>query len=221
MPANSETTRPTLATTRQTRAKVAARRVNSSRIRAASPLPVKAPSRAAISCTHDEGHGDQHHEEQGPVAEQGARRGVGDDAAGVVAGVGRDDARAGPGQVGQESPPPRRLRIAGDGVRGAGASRPRRSRRSPFQEQAGKVEPAPLGYERVHDVVGQDAPDWPTLVVDDHDRRAAGLDQLVRPRRGTSCVEARPSPGRIPRAALRASGRRPRWPGRTALTSSR
>ena len=51
MPANSETTRPTLARIRQTRAKVAARRVNSSRMRAASPLPVKAPRRAAISWT--------------------------------------------------------------------------------------------------------------------------------------------------------------------------
>jgi hypothetical protein len=51
MPANSLTTSPRLATSRQTRAKAATRRENSSRINAARPLPVNAPRRAAISCT--------------------------------------------------------------------------------------------------------------------------------------------------------------------------
>ena len=51
MPANSDTTRPTLAMMRHSRAKAETRRLNSSRIRAARPLPVNAPSRAAISCT--------------------------------------------------------------------------------------------------------------------------------------------------------------------------
>ena len=51
IPPNSLTTRPRLATSRQPSAKVATRRENSSRISAARPLPVKVPSRAAISWT--------------------------------------------------------------------------------------------------------------------------------------------------------------------------
>ena len=51
MPANSDTTRPVLASSTQTSATPVCRRVNSSRISAASPLPVCVPSRTAISCT--------------------------------------------------------------------------------------------------------------------------------------------------------------------------
>jgi len=51
MPANSETTSPTLATTRQTTAKVALRSENCSRISETSPSPEYAPRRADISWT--------------------------------------------------------------------------------------------------------------------------------------------------------------------------
>ena len=51
MPANSETTRPTLATTSATTAKVARRSGNCSRMSDISPSPVYAPRRADISWT--------------------------------------------------------------------------------------------------------------------------------------------------------------------------
>ena len=51
MPANSDTTRPVLASSTQPSASPVIRSVNSSRISAARPLPVWVPSRTAISCT--------------------------------------------------------------------------------------------------------------------------------------------------------------------------
>ncbi len=51
IPANSLTTRPVLASSTQNRATPVRRRLNCSRISAAMPLPVKMPSRMAISCT--------------------------------------------------------------------------------------------------------------------------------------------------------------------------
>ena len=57
---------------------------------------------------HDQRHGDQHHQEQGLVAELGPRRGVGGDSAGVVAGIRRDQAGAGEGKRQQQPPPPPR-----------------------------------------------------------------------------------------------------------------
>jgi hypothetical protein len=51
MPANSDTTSPVLASSTQPSAIAVIRNVNSSRISAASPLPVWVPSRTAISCT--------------------------------------------------------------------------------------------------------------------------------------------------------------------------
>ena len=51
IPANSETTSPVLASSTQNSATPVSRRLNSSRISAARPLPVCVPSRTAISCT--------------------------------------------------------------------------------------------------------------------------------------------------------------------------
>ena len=51
MPANSETTRPRFATSRQTTANAPIRSENSSRTSDIRPSPEYAPSRAAISCT--------------------------------------------------------------------------------------------------------------------------------------------------------------------------
>ncbi len=61
----------------------------------------------------DVGDGDQHHEEQGAVDELRAGRGVGHDAAGVVAGGGRDQSRPGGGKV-DEPPPPRGSTLTSD-----------------------------------------------------------------------------------------------------------
>ena len=43
----------------------------------------------------------------------------------------------------------------------------------------GKWNRPPLRQEGVDDVVGQDAPEGATVLVDDHDRRAPRLDQLL------------------------------------------
>ena len=51
MPANSDTTRPVLASSTQNSATPVSRRLNCSRISAARPLPVCVPSRIAISWT--------------------------------------------------------------------------------------------------------------------------------------------------------------------------
>ena len=54
----------------------------------------------------DVAHGDQHHEEQRPVAELGPGRRVGGHAPGVVAGVGGDEPGPGGGQVDEEAAEP-------------------------------------------------------------------------------------------------------------------
>ena len=51
IPANSETTSPTLATISASSANAVTRMLNCSRINAPRPSPVYAPSRAHISCT--------------------------------------------------------------------------------------------------------------------------------------------------------------------------
>ena len=54
----------------------------------------------------DVAHGDQHHEEQGAVAELGPGRCIGGHATGVVAGIGGDEAGPGGSQVDDEAAEP-------------------------------------------------------------------------------------------------------------------
>ena len=82
--------------------------------------------------------GDDHHEEQHRVPELGPGRGVGGHAARVVAGVCRDETRAGSGQVDEEPSPPalrprrhRRVRRCRGGRGGRGRNRLRGHRSVP------------------------------------------------------------------------------------------
>ena len=93
MPANSVTTRPTLAT---------AKAQHGEGRQAQRELLADEGGQALAGVGGQSGHhlldadvadGDQHHEEQRAVAELGAGRRVGGHPAGVVAGVGGDEAR--------------------------------------------------------------------------------------------------------------------------------
>ena len=90
---------------------MASLRLNSSRINAANPFPVKRAEPSAHLLDHHQPDGHQQHHEQGPVLELRSGRCVRDDPAGVVAGVGGDDARAEYRQVDQ---PARRRRGGAD-----------------------------------------------------------------------------------------------------------
>ena len=106
----------------------------------------------------DVGHRDQHHQEEGAVDELRPGGRIGDDAAGVVAGGGRDQPWPGGGQVDQ--PPPRRTCSSHD-------------------RRRGKWKRPLVGHQCIEHVVGQDAPDGTPVIVDDHHGMAAGLDQLA------------------------------------------
>ena len=73
-PANSLTVRPALAMSSRDMAPNVLRAENCSRMRPPRPSPVYDAEPRAHLLDHDEGDGDQDHQEQGPVAELRARR---------------------------------------------------------------------------------------------------------------------------------------------------
>ncbi len=72
----------------------------------AEPLSRVCAEAGAHLLDNDEGHGGEHHQEQRPVGELSAGAGVGEDAAGVIARVRRDQARPRDSEQREDAPEP-------------------------------------------------------------------------------------------------------------------
>ena len=101
MPPNSLTVSPAFATKSSIIAPTEARTGNCSRIKRAETATGVGAEPSAHLLDDDERDRDEHHEEERAVGELGAGARVREDAAGVVAGVGRDQARPGDREQGR------------------------------------------------------------------------------------------------------------------------